>query len=224
MTHKVRYLIVRFNDVNLTASDLPKLRGFFARKFPQDNLFHNHLPGGSQSFAFPRIQYRIIDGAPALLGIKEGIDILKKVFFEINELEINGRSITVNERQVTLIEEEFGQCDSSLHYRFLSPWMALNQENDREYHKLAESHRREKLLKILTGNLVTLSKGFQYTIPDRDSLNVNGTFRVVAVNFHNIPMHCFYGDFSVNFIIPDFLGIGKQTARGFGVLMKREAR
>jgi hypothetical protein len=208
----------------MSASDIPKLRGFFARKFPQDHLFHNHLPGGEQSFSFPLIQYRLIDGCPALLGIGEGIDVLKKVFFEVNELEINGRMLSVNERQVTLLEDDFGQCDTPRHYKFISPWMALNQENDSEYYKLAESHRRSKLLKILSGNLVTLSKGFHYTIPDRDTLKADGTFREVDVNFHNIPMHCFYGDFSVNFMIPDFFGLGKQTARGFGVLNKKEVR
>jgi len=222
MTQKARYLIVRFGEIAMNASDLPKLRGFFARKFPQDHLFHNHLPGGAQSFAFPRIQYRIIDGSPALLGFKEGIDILKKVFFEVNELEINGRTIEVNERQVTLREAEFGQCESPVSYSFASPWMALNQENDREYFKLAESNRLPKLLNILTGNLITLSKGFDYTVPDRDVLKAEGSFRDVKVNFHNIPMHCFYGDFSVNFMIPDLLGLGKQSARGFGVVIKRE--
>lgn len=222
MTQMLRYLIVRFSDVAMNASDLPKLRGFFARKFPQDHLFHNHLPGGSQSFAFPRVQYRLIDGSPALLGIGEGIDLLKKVFFEVDKLEINGVTLAVNERQITLREAELGQCDQPQSYSFTSPWMALNQDNDREYFKLSQSHQQQKLLGILTGNLVTLSKGLGYTIPDRDGLKAEGSFRQVTVNFHNIPMHCFYGDFSVNFMIPELLGLGKQSARGFGVVIKKE--
>jgi len=35
-------------------------------------------------------------------------------------------------------------------------------------------------------------------------------------------MQCFTGDFTTNFLIPDFLGIGKQSARGFGVVRKRK--
>lgn len=222
MTQKLRYLIVRFGDVSMNASDLPKLRGFFARKFSEDHLFHNHLPCGSQSYAFPRVQYRLIDGSPALIGFSEGIDLLKKVFFEVDSLEINGLTISVNERQITLREAELGQRSDPQNYSFASPWMALNQDNDREYFKLSQSHQHEKLLSILTGNLVTLSKGLDYTIPDRDGLKAEGNFRQVTVNFHNIPMHCFYGDFSVNFMIPELLGLGKQSARGFGVV--RELR
>jgi hypothetical protein len=31
-------------------------------------------------------------------------------------------------------------------------------------------------------------------------------------------MICFTGEFMVNFHIPDYLGIGKQVARGFGTV------
>jgi hypothetical protein len=34
-------------------------------------------------------------------------------------------------------------------------------------------------------------------------------------------MLCFTGDFTTNFLIPEFLGLGKQSARGFGVVRKK---
>jgi hypothetical protein len=33
-------------------------------------------------------------------------------------------------------------------------------------------------------------------------------------------MICFQGEFTTNFLIPDYLGIGKQVARGFGTVVK----
>lgn len=221
MNTKIKYLIVKFSDLSLTPSEIPKLRGFFARKFPEDHLFHNHLPGGAQSYAFPRIQYRLIDSLPALLGVLEGIDLLKKVFFEIDEIRIGGESIKINERQISLVESDFGQTQELHHYWFTSPWMALNQENDRKYFKLSQISRHEMLLNILKGNLVSLSKGLGYTIPDRDQIQAKGNFREITVLFHNIPMHCFYGEFSISFKIPDLFGLGKQSARGFGVVTQR---
>jgi hypothetical protein len=40
------------------------------------------------------------------------------------------------------------------------------------------------------------------------------------MNFKNIPMVCFTGEFTMNFLLPDYLGIGKQVARGFGTVRR----
>ncbi len=219
---KVRYMVVEFTDLAMKAAEIPKLRGYFAQKYPDSHLFHNHLPGKVLSYKTPQIQYRVINGSPALIGIGEGIEIMKQVFFEIDELDISGKTITSNEKQIRLIEADFGQGSEFYDYRFISPWMALNQNNHREYLMLNTNERKQKLRRILKGNLLTLSKGFHYTIPDFDSVSVEGWFNPVSRNFHGIPMHCFTGEFTVNFAIPDYLGLGKQSARGFGVVRKKE--
>jgi hypothetical protein len=100
--------------------------------------------------------------------------------------------------------------------------MALNQENYREFVKLNTIQQKQRLKQILRGNLLTLSKGFGYTIPDFDAVELDGWFKPVERNFHNIPMQCFTGEFTTNFVIPDHLGLGKQIARGFGVIEKQK--
>lgn len=133
---KIRYLLVSWNDIRLQPREIPKLRGFFAHKFADFPLFHNHTPGRGFNYAAPKIQYRLIDSHPALLAFGEGIDLLKMVFMEVDELEINGRTLRSNEREISLREEDFGRCEEYHQYRFASPWMALNQEN----HKLYDSY------------------------------------------------------------------------------------
>lgn len=219
---KIRYLIVKWNDVIIEPRDIPKLRGFFLTQFPENHLFHNHLPGQKFSYKMPQIQYRIIDKHPALLAINEAIDLAKQVFLEVGKLEINGKTIISNEREMILREEDFGQSKEYYNYYFASPWMALNQENYDAYNKLDTFNKNQKLKTILKNNLKTLSKAFQYWIPDTENLNVDGWFHPADVNFHNQTMLCFTGDFTTNFLIPEFLGLGKQSARGFGVVRKKE--
>lgn len=219
---KIRYLIVRWTDVHLEPRDIPKLRGFFARKFPDTHAFHNHLPDLWLSYKAPRIQYRVLDHHPALLAIQEGIDIVKRVFLEVDTLEINGKTLVSNEREISLREEDFGQMESYQTYSFHSPWMALNQDNHHEYAALDPFERKQLLKRILKNNLKTLSKAFDYWIPEADKLNVDGWFNPIEVNFHNQVMQCFTGDFTTNFMIPEFLGLGKQCARGFGVVRKKK--
>ena len=215
---KTKILTVLFADVYQRPSDLPKLRGYFSQKFPDHTELHNHLPGGKFSYKFPQVQYRIIDKHPALIGFGNGIEILKKIFFELDEMIINNRKYTINEKEIYLKEYDFGVADKFINYKFLSPWMALKEENYVKYKTLNQIEQQNFLKHILRENLKTLSKGFDYTIPDIEKIKVEGFFKPKSVNFKNLKMLCFTGEFMVNFFIPDFLGIGKQSARGFGVV------
>lgn len=219
---RIRYLMVSWSDLQLEPRDIPKLRGFFAHKFEDFPMFHNHSQDQSYDYSAPRIQYRLIDSHPTLLAFGEGIQLLKKIFMEVDELEINGLTLSSNEREISLREEDFGRTDEYHDYHFLSPWMALNQSNHKIYDSYNTYERKQLLKNILKNNLKTLSKAFNYWIPDVEKLNVDGWFRPVNVNFHNQVMQCFYGNFTTNFLIPKYLGLGKQSARGFGVVTKQK--
>ncbi|HHE39227.1 MAG TPA: hypothetical protein ENL20_11745 [Candidatus Cloacimonetes bacterium] len=215
---KTKILTVLFSDVQHKPSDIPKLRGYFSDKFPEHTELHNHLPDGKFSYGFPQVQYRIIERHPALIGFNKGIEVLKKIFFELDEMIINGRRYSLFEKEIFLKETNFGMSDNFIDYKFASPWMALKEENYRKYKTLNQIEQQKFLKHILRENLKTLSKGFDYTIPNIEKIKVEGFFKPKMVNFKNLKMQCFTGEFMVNFLIPDYLGIGKQSARGFGVV------
>jgi len=214
----VKIISIVFDTVSFQAGDLPKLRGYFANKFPDNIEFHNHLPGGGFSYTFPVIQYRIIKGHPALIGINSGIELIKSIFFDLNELIINGHRYSLPEKEIILLEQKLGKTDEFINYRFSSPWMALKEENFRKYIKMNEPEQQQFLKILLRENLKSLCKGFGYWIEDIEKIKVEGFFREREVNFKNRKMLCFYGDFMVNFHIPQYLCLGKQSARGFGVV------
>ncbi len=213
-----KMLAVVFNSVALYPSQIPKLRGFFSNKFPDDQEFHNHLPDGSFSYSFPKIQYRIIDKHPALIGIDTGIDILKRLFFELEDLIIDNRIYQLHEKEIMLKSVRIGQADDFIEYSFISPWMALKEDNYERYLVLNKIEQQNFLKHILRENLKTLSKGFNYWIQDIEKIKVEGYFKPRQVNFKNRKMLCFTGNFTTNFHIPEYLGLGKQSARGFGVV------
>ena len=139
---------------------------------------------------------------------------------ELNNIKIGDKEETVFEKSITLKEEEFGVARDYIDYQFLSPWMALNQENYEKYKIMNRFEQMQSLKHILRENLKTISKGFDYTIPDIEDVKVDGNFVKKEVNFKNMKMVCFTGSFLTNFYLPEFLGIGKQVARGFGVVRK----
>ena len=215
---KIKILTVIFTDVYLMPFDIPKLRGYFSRKFTEYTELYNHLPDGKFSYKFPQVQYRIIEKHPALIGFDKGIEVLKKIFFELDEMIIDNRRYSLFEKEIFLKETDFGVSENFLNYKFISPWMALNEENYRKFNEADKFEQQLLLKKILKGNLITLSKGLNYTIPNVDDIKTEGFFKPKKVNFKNLKMLCFTGEFMTNFFIPDFLGLGKQSARGFGVV------
>ncbi len=218
---KIKIITIIFSDVYLTKFDLPKLRGYFSQKFPEYSELHNHLPGGKFSYKFPQIQYRIINKHPALIGFNKGIDILKKIFFELDEMIIDNRKYTINEKEIYLREYDFGVAEEFINYKFISPWMALKEENYEKYNGLNKFEQQGFLKHLLRENFKSLSKGFNYWIDNIENVKVEGYLKPKRVNFKNQKMLCFTGEFMTNFNIPDNLGLGKQSARGFGVVKRQ---
>lgn len=216
----MKYVILKFNDVKLDVRDIAKVRGYFASSFPDKTMLHNHLPGGGFCYKFPKIQYRLFDGHPALIAMEEGIDVLKEVFFITDEMTIGTRVYDLNEKEIISFDVEIFQQTDFNYYQFISPYMALNQENHLKYLNADKFDKQLILKDILKGNLKTLAKGFSYEIPDFDSIQIDAFLQEKYVNYKDIKMLCFTGDFKVNFSIPDYWGLGKQTARGFGIVKR----
>ncbi len=220
---KVDIMSVRYTDINISGRDIPKLRGYFANKYRENTLFHNHL-GTGFNYAFPKIHFRAIDNNPVLIGINEGIEVLKEIVFNEDEINIDGKTYQVNEKNITQKTCPFGEAEGMIHYKFISPWMALNEENYKVFNTLSDEDKWFFLNRLLRENFKTLAKGFNYFIPDIESIQVEGKYYNKLVNFKNQKMLCFTGWFKTNFHIPDYFGLGKQSARGFGSIVKQEKK
>ena len=103
-------------------------------------------------------------------------------------------------------------------YQFISPWMCLNEINYKKYLNINEEEKKELLKKILIGNIISMSKGLNYTVTDK--IMVDLEVKPIKVKFKNQNMLCFVGNFIANFMIPNKLGIGKSVSRGFGTIIK----
>jgi len=61
--------------------------------------------------------------------------------------------------------------------------MALNEENYAKYQQLEDMEQQNFLKKIIIGNIITLAKGMNYTIPEPDKLQCEGYFRPTQIHF-----------------------------------------
>jgi len=61
-----------------------------------------------------------------------------------------------------------------------------------------------------------MSKSLDYQVPDTIKCDVRVKIRKMRLK--DVNLMAFIGGFNVNFIIPDYLGIGKSVSRGFGAV------
>jgi len=217
---KIPVLKIVFLSNHLLKSDIPKFRGYLANEYSNYNLIHNHLENGKVRYAYPEIQFKVLDNHPAIIGFGEGINILQKIFFDINNINIGNKPQTVFEKSISFAEDKFSITDDLIRYKFISEWLALNESNYKKYFKTGlEEKRRIILEKILTGNILSMAKSLNYNVTDTIYAEIK-KIREVNTTLKGIPMVGFLGEFAVNFNLPDFLGLGKSVSRGFGTIKR----
>jgi len=193
-----------------------ELRGFFATKFNEYIELHQHN-ADKFIYRYPVVQYKMIDDVPTVIGVNEGAEVLKQIYDEYNEIRLGETIYQIVERGISLKDEEFGLSDKIHSYEFVTPWLALNQENYRKFYSLkGKAERDEFVRKILIGNLISMSKSLNYEVPGTIKCDAQVRFRKDRLK--DVSVMVFTGNFHANFIIPDYLGIGKSVSRGFGAV------
>lgn len=211
---------IKYNIVYLTLKtdkclkeDASKLRGYIGNQFYEFDILHNHI-NNKLIFSYPLVQYKIIDGNAHILGIEEGGEVLKKISSELSELKLFNEYKIV-EKIIHEKEVEIKPSRDEKHYKFITPWLGLNQKNYSKY--INEKNwkvKKEILNKTLVGNILSMSKSLGIIINKR--LYVKSHFNQNIVEFKGIKMNSFIGEFKVHFDIPDYFGLGKGVSRGFG--------
>jgi hypothetical protein len=195
-----------------------QLRGFFATKFNEYTLLHQHNTD-KLIYRYPLVQYKMINKTPTVIGINEGAEVLKDIYDKYDEINLNGNIYEIVERGITVKEQEFELSDKLLSYRFVTPWLALNQENFERYLKLDRVKQNEMLRRNLVGNLLSASKGLGYIVPDTIKLEI-GKRQNVMCKIKGVQFVGFTCEFMVNFKIPQYIGLGKSVSRGYGAVEK----
>ncbi|MCY2987663.1 MAG: CRISPR-associated endonuclease Cas6 [Planctomycetota bacterium] len=194
------------------------LRGYFGDVFADEVLLHHHRPDGSLNYDYPRVQFKVIDRTARLIGIAEGGVVVERLWKEANHTRLGGEELPILEGTLRRRAEPFGETVEPVEYRFLTPWLGLNQENHPKYLGAESDAERQDLLgRVLVGNCLSLAKSFGQHVHCRLAAETPG-LRSRNSRLKGVPMIGFLGTFRINFLIPAWLGIGKSVSRGFGTV------
>jgi hypothetical protein len=208
--------IIRFPEIKLQARDAHQLRGYFGNLFKEKSeLLHNHMGNGELRYNYPLVQYKVIDQVPMLVALADGAQLLPQLFLQIRELNIKGTVYPVHQKQIEATTWEPVFKNELLRYQFKTNWMALNQANHKRYQNSSRRERQELLNRTLVGNMLSMLKGIGVFADEKIEAQVSITNEREA-KFKNNRMLSFTGSFRTNLQLPNFIGLGKQVARGFG--------
>jgi len=211
--------LIRFPEIALKTRDAHKLRGFFGELFKEHSpLLHNHYDDGKVRYGYPLVQYKVIDKVPMLTGFGEGSRLLIELFLKIKEIDLEGVRYAINSKNIENKIYDLDDFSQLRQYAFKTLWMALNQKNFGIYKNLkTEKEKLDFLNRQLQNNILSFYKGIGFRVSER--IMAKGDFTEKSTQFKNKKMLAFEGKFVTNARLPDYVGIGKSTSRGFGTVI-----
>ena len=217
---EIKKVCISFPELSLHPHYGHKLRGYFGNLFKETSpLLHNHFDNGELRYAYPLVQYKIIDSIPYLLGLNEGAELLIDLFLKIKELNLDDITFKIYSKNIANQIVEIGLSENLLEYKFKTMWMGLNQNNFNKYIQLLPGKEREEYLnKILIGNILSFYKYMRFRVNDKIYAKVDVVENTSS--FKNKKMTVFAGKFYTNVKLPDLIGLGKAVSRGFGAVEK----
>ncbi|MDZ7262790.1 MAG: CRISPR-associated endonuclease Cas6 [candidate division KSB1 bacterium] len=196
------------------------LRGWLMERFPDQPLVSHHQDSGRSVYMYPRVQSKIVAGNALILGIDEGVDFITEIISHPPScLSLNREDFIVKNVLHEQASSIFGVVGVVHQYKFLTPWLGLNQENYRNYSRTVASKERQNLLaSILIGNVLSAAKSLGIMLAEQ--IEVRPFLKPIRVHFKGKSMIGFNGTFRANLHLPDLIGLGKSVSRGFGTVIR----
>lgn len=216
---KIRVLRVEFDEV-LMPYEISEFRGAFIEKVGRTNtLFNNHLDDTKYKYGYPLIQYKSIGNRPTLMCIEDGVDEVHHFFNQKNwDLKINDRILKLSLYNLHLKQFNVQVWENLFEYR-LRKWLPLNQQNYQEYKKLEGLAEKSTFLeRILVGNILSFAKGIKWTVDKQITVKITAIHQTQLISVKDTRREAFDLAFKTNVFLPDYIGLGKNVTRGFGMV------
>lgn len=211
----IKYLFAQ----HISPADLPKFRGVVIGISDNNDLTHNHEDNGFR-YVYPKIQYKIIDGKAAIIGIGEGANLLKGIFQnkESFTARLGQRTVDFN---LLSIEEIFSEIRISdhLHTYRIERWQPFNKHNLNEFNEAPGIADKIMLMeRILTGNILSCAKGLGEFFTEKVLCKITDIDYEGNRGYKGVDLLNFSATFNSNVIIPPWIGLGKSVSLNHGTI------
>ena len=218
---RLRVLLVEFAD-EIESHEIPAFRGAVIAKAGREHiLFHNHLNEQKYLYRYPLIQYKRIRKHPAIVCLDYGVDEIHN-YFENRDwsIHISGRWLEMKIARLLMNQFTIQVWDKDFTYR-VNNWIALNQENYREYLNLPEDAEKISYLeRKLTGNILSFAKGINWDVTRPINTHIIQIESLRPVTLKGKKVIGFNLVFTTNVFLPNYIGLGKSVSLGYGIVFQ----
>ncbi len=218
--NRISVLTIQFSNP-LSLNEIPFFRGAIISKVPRElTLFHNHEAVGLR-YRYPLIQYKRIGGKAAIVCIGEGTDAIGNFFLNADfNLRVGNSEQHLELEKVDAKQVLIQPWQSKFQYT-LRKWLPLNKENYEQFMRLEGLAEKVLFLqKILIGNILSMCTGLGIHIEENILCEVTFLSEMHIYKYKGVKMAGFDLEFKTNLSLPDYIGLGKGTSIGYGMVHK----
>ena len=194
-----------------------QVKGVLMKELPKEK-FVPHINGKYRfDFLYPRIQVKILNEKIFLIGIKEGVEPILELNEKLEKMNFGNITFNIDNINYKVYKKSFVEKSELFNYKFLNPWVALNQMNMKKFQTIKNNEKEMFLNKLLGQNIAFLAKEFKIEL--KKNIFVEIALKKLDVE----PMEdgktgSFQGGFKSNIILPNLIGIGNGITKGYGVI------
>lgn len=194
-----------------------QVKGVFMRQFPDTDIVPMLDGRYREKFLYPRVQVKILNEQIYILGLNEGVKPVLDLVKNFDFLDFGNITFQVIDAEIDQAENRFQPTNRLIRYRFITPWVALNQITGSRYRFLNNAERVVFLNRLLGQNIVFLAREMGLDIDRKVYTKTSLTSMFPKpVDEHN--WGAFTGEFRTNFILPNYIGVGNGITRGYGTI------
>jgi len=194
-----------------------QVKGVMMNQFPDEEIVPMLDGSYRQKFLYPRVQVKILNEQIYIVGINEGADSIKAIAKKMDFLDFGNITFQILDNEIEEHQNRFQPVSKLIRYRFVTPWVALNQTTGYRYRNLNNADRVNFLNRLLGQNIVFMAREMGMELEENifTKVTLSSLFpRQVDENNWG----AFDGEFRANFVLPNYLGIGNGITRGYGTL------
>jgi len=195
-----------------------QVKGVIMRQYSDEDIVPLLDGTYREKFLYPRVQVKILNEQIYIVGIGEGVGPIKLLAKKLESMDFGNITFQILDMDIEESFDRFHPVDKLIRYRFVTPWVALNQTTGSRYRFLNNVDRINFLNRLLGQNIVFMAREMGMELDENifSKVTLSSLFpRPVDENNWG----AFEGEFRANFILPNYLGIGNGITRGYGTIL-----
>ena len=143
-----------------------QVKGVIMRQYPNEDIIPMLNGFYRDRYLYPRVQVKILNEQIHLIGINEGVDPVISLTKRLKSLDFGNITFDIEHTDLDSASNQFKPSENLVHYKFITPWVALNHMTGGKYKLLTNQEKPSYLNKLLGQNIIFLAKEVGVNITD----------------------------------------------------------